>query len=155
MTQPDGRAAVVFFNDVLSTYVRIAERSKALQAEPATGGEGGGGEEQIQLVAEDPNVQISFEIPDGPPPETIELEGDLAATMDVEEVRRVLQSRWDVYQAFKPEFKKALDTKSLEQVNKVLGKMSVEEAEEVVGQLDQCGILNFSSKEIIDETGKK
>jgi cell division cycle protein 37 len=152
MTQTQGKAAVVFFNDVLSTYVRIAERSKALNTN--AGGGDGAGEEQIQLVAEDPNTVISFEVPDGPPPEKIELEGDLADTMGVEQVREILQNRWDIYQSFDDEFKQALQTKSLEEVNKVLGKMSVERAEEIVGQLDAANILNFESKEIRDETGK-
>lgn len=159
MTQTQGRAAVVFFNDVLSTYTRISDRSKALQSESKPGAEGageggGGGEEQIQLVAEDPDTIISFEVPDGPPPKEIELEGDLADSMDVEKVREILQSRWDIYQSFKPDFRKALESKSLEKVNQILGKMSVEEAEEVVGQLDAAGILNFQSREIRDETGK-
>lgn len=154
MTQTQGKAAVVFFNDVLSTYVRIAERSKALQSESNSAGGGRVGEEQIQLVAEDPNTVISFEVPDGPPPEKIELEGDLADTMDVEQVRQILQNRWDIYQSFDEEFKRALQTKSLEEVNKVLGNMSVEKAEEIVGQLDAANILNFESKEIRDETDK-
>lgn len=154
MTQTQGKAAIVFFNDVLSTYVRIAERSKALQAEGKGTSGNGGGEEQIQLVAEDPNTIISFEVPDGPPPEKIELEGDLASTMDVEQVREILQNRWDIYQSFDEDFKTALQTKSLEKVNQILGKMSVEKAEQVVGQLDAANILNFESREIRDETGK-
>jgi cell division cycle protein 37 len=151
MTTTQGRAAVVFFNDVLSTYVRIAERSKALQAEPKAQG---GGEEQIQLVAEDPDTVISFEVPEGPPPAEIELDGELAATMDVEKVREILQNRWDIYQSFDEDFRKALESKSLEKVNKILGNMSVDKAEEVVGQLDAAGILNFQSGGIRDETGK-
>ncbi|UZJ57476.1 hypothetical protein CBS101457_006796 [Exobasidium rhododendri] len=151
MTTTQGRAAVVFFNDVLSTYVRISERSVALQAEPRAEE---GGEEQIQLVAEDPDTVISFEVPEGPPPAEIELDGELATTMDVEKVREILQNRWDIYQSFSDDFKKALESKSLERVNKILGNMPVEEAEEVVGQLDAAGILNFQSGGIRDETGK-
>lgn len=151
MTQTQGQAAVVFFNDVLSTYVRIADRSEALQSESSPSK---GGQEQIQLVAEDPNTIISFEVPEGPPPKEIELEGEIANTMDVEQVRQILQNRWDIYQSFDTEFKEALSTKSLERVNEVLGKMSVEKAEEVVGQLDAANILNFESREIRDETGK-
>lgn len=151
-----GKAAVVYFNDVLSTYTRIAERCKAIQSEQgSTGGSGtGAGEEQIQLVAEDPNTVISFEVPEGPPPEKIELDAELAEKMDVEQVRAVLQQRWDMYQSFPENFRKALESKSLEEVNKVLGSMKVEEAEEIVGKLDQAGILNFSSSEVRDETGK-
>lgn len=151
-----GKAAVVYFNDVLSTYARIAERCKAIQSEQgSTDASGtGAGEEQIQLVAEDPNTIISFEVPEGPPPEKIELDAELAEKMDVEQVRAVLQQRWDMYQSFPENFRKALESKSLEQVNKILGSMKVEEAEEIVGKLDQAGILNFSSSEVRDETGK-
>lgn len=152
MTQTQGQAAVVFFNDVLSTYVRIADRSKALQSESSPSKSGG--EEQIQLVAEDSNTIISFEVPEGPPPKEIELEGEIANTMNIEQVRQILQNRWDIYQSFDLEFKQALQTKSLERVNEVLGKLSVEKAEEIVGQLDAANILNFESREIRDETGK-
>lgn len=155
MTQTQGRAAVVFFNDVLSTYTRIADRSKALQSESKASPAGAGeGEEQIQLVAEDPNTIISFEVPEGPPPKEIELEGELAKSMDVEKVREILQSRWDIYNNFDADLRAALETKSLDKVNEILGKMSVDKAEEVVGQLDAAGILNFQSREIRDETGK-
>lgn len=152
-----GKAAVVYFNDVLSTYTRIAERCQAIQSEQGKSdqeGGGGAGEEQIQLVAEDPSTIISFEVPEGPPPETIELDPELAEKMDVEQVRAVLQHRWDLYQSFPENFRIALQSKSLEEVNKILGAMKVDEAEAMVGKLDQAGILNFSSSEVRDETGK-
>lgn len=160
MTSTDGKAAVVFFNDILSTHARIMERSKVLLAEQqqqssaAGGGGGKAGEEQIQLVAEDPSTIISFEVPDGPPPEHITLEGEGVESMDVEQVRAFLQKRWDIYQSFSPDFRNALETKELERVNEVLGRMGVEEAEAVVGQLDEAGILSFSSREVRGETGK-
>ena len=74
--------------------------------------------------------------------------------MDVEQVRVFLQRRWDIYQGFSDDFRQALETKQLDRVNEVLGKMNVEEAEKVVGLLDEAGILSFSSKEVRDETGK-
>lgn len=158
MTSTDGKAAVVFFNDVLSTHARIMERSKVLLAEqsqqPSSGEGGKAGEEQIQLVAEDPSTVISFEVPDGPPPEHLTLEGEGVESMDVEQVRVFLQRRWDIYQGFSDDFRQALETKQLDRVNEVLGKMNVEEAEKVVGLLDEAGILSFSSKEVRDETGK-
>lgn len=149
MSQTNGKAAVVYFNDVLSTYTRIVERCKALQSESASGGE-----EQIQLVAEDPNTVISFEVPEGPPPEHIELDEELGQKMDAEQVRQLLQQRWDLYQELPQELRTALESKSLDEVNKVLGSMKVDEAEEAVGKLDQAGILNFSDGGIRDETGK-
>lgn len=155
MRQSGGKAAVVYFNDVLSTYNRIADRCKAIQAEQGSDGAGGAeGEEQIQLVAEDPSTVISFDVPEGPPPEQIELDDELAEKMDVEQVRGLLQHRWDIYQAFPDDLKSALQSKSLDAVNQVLGAMKVAEAEDVVAKLDQAGILNFTSSEVRDETGK-
>ncbi len=152
MSAQDGKAAVVFMNDVLTTYARIAVRCAELAKDEAAGG--GEGEEQIQLVAEDPNTVIGFEIPDGPPPAKIELEGELAAQLSPEAVREMLQRRWEIWQGFTSELREALTTKELERVNKVLGKMKVDEAEQVVGLLDEAGILSFSSREVRDETGR-
>lgn len=145
----DGRASVVYLNDVLTTYARIRDRSKALSEQQSAAGE-----EQIQLVAEDENTVIGFEIPDGPPPEVIELEGEAKETLDPEQVKQWLQKRWDIFQGFPKEFREALETKELAKVNEVLGRMKVDEAEKVVGLLDQAGILNFSSAEVRDETGR-
>ncbi|TKY88122.1 hypothetical protein EX895_002832 [Sporisorium graminicola] len=147
----DGRASVVYLNDVLATYSRIRDRSKALSEQQQSSA--GAGEEQIQLVAEDENTVIGFEIPDGPPPEVIELEGE-AEKLDPEAVKAWLQKRWDIFTAFPADFQDALKSKDLTKVNKVLGNMKVEQAEEVVGLLDQAGILNFSSSEVRDETGR-
>ncbi|CBQ69875.1 related to Hsp90 co-chaperone Cdc37 [Sporisorium reilianum SRZ2] len=147
----DGRASVVYLNDVLATYSRIRDRSKALSEQQSSAG---AGEEQIQLVAEDENTVIGFEIPDGPPPEVIELEGEAKEKLDPEAVRAWLQKRWDIFTAFPEDFQEALKSKDLTRVNKVLGNMKVDQAEEVVGLLDQAGILNFSSSEVRDETGR-
>lgn len=156
MASPDGKAAFVFFNDVLSTYVRISGRCEAIQKEQqenaASGA--GGGEEQIQLVAEDPSTVISFEVPEGPAPEKIQLEGESTESLDPERVRDYLDQRWKIFTSFEKDLQEALKTRELEKVNKVLGNMKVERAEEVVGLLDQAGILNFSSAEVRDETGK-
>lgn len=152
MASPDGKAVFVFFNDVLSTYVRIAKRCEALQSEKGASGSGAG-QEQIQLVAENPSTVISFEVPDGPAPDQIELEGEAAEQLDVERVREFLNKRWAIFSSFDVELQEALKSKSLEKVNEVLGNMDVDKAEAVVGQLDEAGILNFSSAEVRDETG--
>lgn len=156
MASPDGKAAFVFFNDVLSTYVRIAQRCQAIQKEQSntSSRDQSGGTEQIQLVAEDPSTVISFEVPEGPAPEQIQLEGEGTEGLDVEKVREFLNQRWEIFTSFEKDLQDALSTKQLEKVNKVLGDMNVERAEEVVGLLDQAGILNFSSAEVRDETGK-
>lgn len=164
MASADGKAVTVFFNDVLSTYRRIADRCETLKKEEA---EGAAGEEkeQIQLVAEDPSTVITFEVPEGPPPENIQIEipedepegeGGERPQLDVEQVRLFLQRRWDIFVSLEEEMQAALRSHELEKVNAVLGKMKVQRAEEVVGLLDQGGILNFGSggAEVRDETGK-
>ncbi|KAN0062963.1 hsp90 co-chaperone Cdc37 [Thecaphora frezii] len=152
MTSGDGRASIVYLNDVLQTYARIRDRSKALSESSA--GNAGEGEEQIQLVAEDPSTVISFEVPDGPAPEHIELEGEGTEGMDIEKVREFLNRRWKIFCGFPVEMQEALKSKELDKVNAVLGKMKCDEAEELVGLLDQAGILSFSSSEIRDATGR-
>lgn len=147
----DGRASTVYLNDVLQTYARIRDRSKALAEQQK---ESGAGEEQIQLVAEDPSTVIGFDVPDGAPPEHIELEGEAKEKLNPADVKEWLQRRWEIFQSFPQEFREALETKELSKVNEVLGRMKVEEAERVVGELDQAGILSFSSSEVRDETGR-
>lgn len=152
MTQTGGQAAVLFLNDVLSTYARIRSRSAQLAAEASAGKEEE--EEQIQLVAEDPNTKIGFSVPEGPPPEKIELEGEGFENVTPEMVREMLQKQWDIFTSFSPEFQDALKTQDLDKVNAQLGSMPLEVAEKTVEKLDESGILNFSSNEIRDETGK-
>ncbi|TDL17727.1 hypothetical protein BD410DRAFT_794026 [Rickenella mellea] len=148
MMSEDPRAEAVFLKDVEDTYAHLLARSKIAAEEAAAAGG-----EQIQLVPEHAGQQISFTIPDGPPPEHLRLEGPGTENLDVEEVRKALQMRWDVFQGFSKEFREALAAQSLEKVNKVLGAMSVEEAERTVGLLDNAGILNFAEGGIRDQTG--
>lgn len=49
---------------------------------------------------------------------------------------------------------KALQKESLDAVNKVLAKMEVEDAEEIVEKLQMSGILHFSMEGVKDVTGK-
>lgn len=137
----DGRALMVFANDVLQTYTRVASRSTDLAAakEP---------EEQIQLVTEDPNMTVSFNIPDGPPPENITLEGEGTEDLDPAMVKEWLQRSWEIYESFDPAFRAALESQSLDKVNEILGKMSIPEAEKIVVQLQESGILSFRSTKV-------
>lgn len=147
MIAGDPRATNIFEKDVSDTYNHLVERvriSKAEESETA---------EQIQLVPENPQQQITFNVPDGPPPEHIELEGEGFEDVNMEDVRKALQIRWDVFQAFSPAMQKALTSQKLDEVNKVLGVMKVVDAEEIVKLLDMAGILNFSEGGIRDETG--
>jgi cell division cycle protein 37 len=108
--------------------------------------------EQIQLVAEDPSLTISFNLPDGPPPADLRLEGPGTEEMDVEVVREFLQRKWDIFESFKPELKQALKTEKLDEVNKVLARMKVPEAEEVVEKMQEGGMLSFSEAGVRDMT---
>jgi cell division cycle protein 37 len=149
MMSGNPQAEGIFTKDVADTYRHLVERVAVSKAE-ATAAEG---KEQIQLVAEDPNTTISFIVPDGPPPEDLRLEGPGTEELDVEEVRKALQHRWDIFEQFPEDFKSALKTESLDAVNKVLGDKEVEEAENLVELLQVAGILNVASG-VRDETGK-
>ncbi|KAH9939808.1 Cdc37 N terminal kinase binding-domain-containing protein [Amylocystis lapponica] len=151
MVSADPRASAVFEKDVAETYAHLVERVRISAAEEAAAE----GAEQIQLVPENPQQTISFNVPDGPPPEHLQLEGPELQDVDVEEVRSALQMRWDVFNSFPGPMQAALKSQSLDAVNKVLGGMRVEEAEQLVGMLDAAGILSFSEGGIRDETGKE
>ncbi|TFK52604.1 hypothetical protein OE88DRAFT_1698479 [Heliocybe sulcata] len=150
MIAGDKRAETVFVKDVEDTYGHLVQRVAITKEQTASEGQ-----EQIQLVAEDPNTTISFNVPDGPPPEDLRLEGPGTEDMDVEEVRKALQMRWDVFQGFPENMQEALQKNSLDEVNKALGSMPVAEAEQIVQMLDMAGILNFAEGGIRDETGKE
>jgi len=149
MSTGDPRALMVFDKDVEDTYKLLSERAaKAAKEEEA------GGKERIQLVAEDPTQTISFNVPDGPPPAEIKIEGPGTENLDPVEVRQALQRRWEIFEGFEPNLQAALKTGNLVEVNDVLGEMEIPRAEEVVQLLDIAGILSFSQQGIVDETGK-
>jgi cell division cycle protein 37 len=117
MSTPGHQAQKVFFDDVQNTYQRMKSRTKELQKEQAE--EEGQGVEQIQLHAVEPGTAINIRIPaeDSTEPEEIKAR--------------------ELFDTFPPGLQRALQSGSLDEVNKVLGKMSVEQAEEVVGQLSE------------------
>jgi len=149
MISGDIRAVKVFQEDVEKTYAHLLNRVKINQEEASQA------REQIQLVAENPDTIISFNVPDGPPPAELVLEGPGTEGLDIEEVRKALQFRWDIFESFPSDLQEALKTNELEKVNKVLGEMEVAEAEAVVNNLDVAGILNFADNKFRDETGKQ
>lgn len=131
---PGGQKAIsIFLKDVTETYDRMAARVIAMNAETAQRklDHPDEGEEQIQLVAEG-GASISFNVPSGPPPETIQLEGEGTEGMDPVDVQKYLMRQWNIFDGFEERMKSALRKESLEEVNKVLGKMGLEEAEKVV-----------------------
>ena len=148
MMSGEPRAENVFLKDVEDTYTHIKKRVEVVKEEESANAE------QIQLVPENPNQKISFIVPDGPPPEDLRLEGPGTENLDIEQVRRALQMRWEVFESFPPDLQEALKQQSLDEVNKVLGNMRVDEAEKIVELLDNAGILNFAEGGVRDETGK-
>lgn len=142
-------ALSVFFKDVEDTYAHLKRRVEASRDEMKASER-----EQVQLVASDPSMSISFSVPDGPPPAELVLDESLK-DMDVKEVRKALQMRWDIFDGFPPKLKEALKENSLENVNKVLAKMDVAEAENVVHLLSSSGIMDVADGgEVRDMTGK-
>ncbi|KAL1971618.1 hypothetical protein VTN31DRAFT_2239 [Thermomyces dupontii] len=138
ITTKDHQAATLFRNDVNETYNKIKTRAAELaknrspENDPA-------GVEQIQLHAVDPNTKINIRIP--PKDSTVEEE---------------IEAR-KIFDSFPPDLQRALESESLDEVNKVLGKMSVPEAEDVVEKLSQGGMLSLEEG-IVDATteeGKK
>lgn len=148
MIQKNPKSLKMFADDFNRTYNHVERRSKEIAAEEEASGE----REQIQLVAEDPNMKIGFNIPDGPPPAELRIEGEGADQLDIEQVRAFLQQKWDLFESFPPAFKAALKTESLDEVNKQLGKMKVADAEDIVEKLQEGGMLSFSESGVRDMT---
>ncbi|KZV90310.1 hypothetical protein EXIGLDRAFT_649423 [Exidia glandulosa HHB12029] len=145
MMHGDPRAETVFRKDFQDTYAHVKKRAAIVKAEEDEI-RAKGGKEQIQLVPQDPTQSITFNVPDGPPPAELRLEGEGTEDLDIEEVRKVLQMRWDIFRGFPEDMQKALQSQKLERVNKVLGAMSVEDAESIVESLQLTGILSFADE---------
>ncbi|KAK3495080.1 uncharacterized protein B0T23DRAFT_428011 [Neurospora hispaniola] len=136
ITTQGHQAQEVFFKDVQDTFYKIKNRAREINLQRAKEEAEGGsqeGVEQIQLHAVEPGTVININIPpaDSEDPE-------------VQQARAIFES-------FSPEMKKALESGKLDEVNKVLGKMKVEEAEELVSKFGDAGVLSLE-EEIIDAT---
>lgn len=129
---PNHQARKLFLDDVGSTYDRIRTRTAELNRQKE---EEGGDREQIQLHAVDPNTKINIVTP----PILSE------CTNDDEKMAR------EIFDTFPPGLQRALQGGSLDRVNEVLGKMSVDEAEQVVEQLGNGGMLSLEEG-VIDAT---
>jgi cell division cycle protein 37 len=127
ITTKGHQAQKVFMDDVNETYNRIKTRTKEISAQREKEEAEGPGVEQIQLHAVDPGTTINITIP----------EKD-STDPDVKKARYIFES-------FPPGLQRALESGSLDEVNIVLGKMSVEEAEAIVGQLGEVCISRFQS----------
>uniref|UniRef100_A0A060T4U2 Hsp90 chaperone protein kinase-targeting subunit n=1 Tax=Blastobotrys adeninivorans TaxID=409370 RepID=A0A060T4U2_BLAAD len=126
VTNKDHPAHNAFLQDVEFTANHIKERCRVLAQERADEAEP---VEQIQLHSVDPNTEIVVNVPD-------ESQGEEALK---------------VFNSFSPAMKKAIESKKLDEINKVLGNMTVEDAEEAVKKLDECGALMVEEK-IYDAT---
>jgi cell division cycle protein 37 len=137
ITTKDHQANKLFTDDVQSTYLKIRTRAAEINREKE---EEGAGVEQIQLHAVDPNTTINIRVP---PPIDKTAAANPASQEDI-------ASR-EIFESFPPNMQKALELGSLDEVNRVLGKMSVDEAEEVVAKLSEGGILSVEEG-VVDAT---
>ncbi|OAA58383.1 hsp90 co-chaperone cdc37 [Niveomyces insectorum RCEF 264] len=151
------KAHELFYGDVQETYAKIRTRVqeiKAQQAATSAAGAAAGGVEQIQLHAVEPGTVINIRIPP-PVPDTAaapdggsggdtDAEANDAALAEAREARRI-------FEGFAPDMRRALESGELDKVNEVLGRMPVDEAEALVGQFGEAGILSLE-EEIIDAT---
>ncbi|KZS90413.1 Hsp90 co-chaperone CDC37 [Sistotremastrum niveocremeum HHB9708] len=129
-----------FLKDVQDTYAHVVKRVEEIKTEPTTTDK-----ETIQLVPESDAADIAWFIPEGPPPENLVLEGPGTEDLDVEEVREVLQTQWNIYQSLSTPVQEALQAHSLDQLNEAMSDMSVEEAEALVEKLQSSAMLRFSA----------
>ncbi|KAI6871433.1 hypothetical protein D0864_13904 [Hortaea werneckii] len=139
ITTQGHQARKMFLDDVNSTYDRIRTRTAELNRQKAEEPEGG--VEQIQLHAVDPNTTINIITP--PPLDKCQSDDERASR--------------SIFDTFPPGLQRALESASLDKVNEVLGKMSVDEAEQIVEQLGNGGMLSLEEG-VIDATtdeGKK
>ncbi|KAK4218100.1 Cdc37 N terminal kinase binding-domain-containing protein [Rhypophila decipiens] len=132
ITTPGHQARDVFYKDVQDTYLKIRNRTREIRAKEQQDGRDGG-VEQIQLHAVEPGTVINIKIPPKDSEDPVEKAGR------------------EIFESFEPKMQKALETGSLDEVNKVLGDMTVADAEELVGKLGEAGILSLE-EEIIDAT---
>ena len=132
ITTPNHNAQRVFLDDVNSTYARIKTRTAELAKERAANKQEQE-VEQIQLHAVEPGTEIHINVPQ---PDSID---------EIEQKARI------IFERFPPGLQRALESGSLDRVNEVLGKMSVSEAEEVVEQLGEAGMLSLEQG-VIDPT---
>jgi len=149
ITQGGHQANEMFKSDVASTYQRIRTRAKEIKKQREEEGEPEG-VETIQLHAVDPNTTINIQIPRPIPT-------DLTATSDQPPPTEEEIEARKVFESFPPGLQRALESRSLDAVNKVLAKMSVDEAEEVVEKLSNGGMLAIEEG-VVDATtdeGKK
>jgi len=135
VTTKGHQAYTVFINDVNDTYERIKTRTAELKKQEDEI-EAKGGVEQIQLHAVEPGTEIHINVPQPGSSDPVEVEA-----------RKIFES-------FPPGLQRALESGSLDRVNEVLGKMAVDEAEQIVEKLGEGGMLSLQEG-VIDATNEE
>ena len=115
MATPGHQAREGFEKDVAEKFQRIWEIARENARQTAT--EGGKPVEQIQIHSVEPGALIQIQIPQ--------------AESEDEEVRKARA----IFEGFPPEIRAALESGSLDEVNRVLRTMKVPEAENLVNLL--------------------
>ncbi|KAK5089698.1 hsp90 co-chaperone Cdc37 [Exophiala xenobiotica] len=135
VTTKGHQAHRVFVDDVNDTYARIRTRTAELKKQEQEAEEKGD-VEQIQLHAVEPGTEIHINVPQPNSSDPTEIEA-----------RKIFES-------FPPGLQRALESGSLDKVNDVLGKMAVDEAEQVVEKLGDGGMLSLQEG-VIDATNEE
>ena len=135
VTTPGHQAHKIFIDDINDTYNRIKTRTAEIKKEQQDI-DAKGGVEQIQLHAVEPGTAIHINVPQAGSDDPTEIEA-----------RKIFES-------FPPNLQKALVSGSLDKVNEVLGKMAVDEAEQVVEKLGDGGMLSLQEG-VIDATNEQ
>lgn len=125
ITTKGHQAQGVFNKDIQDTHMRIWTRAREIIAERANE-EAAGGVEQIQLHAVEPGTVININVPP-------------ANSDDPDE-----QRAREIFEGFSPDMKAALESGSLDKVNKVLGDMKVPDAEELVNLFGEVRLCHTS-----------
>ena len=135
ITTKDHRAAKLFMDDVKSTSQRIKTRTAELKHESGAAREDAEnkGIEQIQLQSVNPDSEIQIIIPS---PDSDDPNDRAART---------------IYDKFPQDFQEALQSGKLDQVNRILATMNVDEAEQVVQELGDSGMLSME-RGLVDAT---
>ncbi|KAK4146387.1 Cdc37 N terminal kinase binding-domain-containing protein [Dichotomopilus funicola] len=126
ITTPGHQAREIFEKDVAERFQKIRSMAKRDSKEK--------GVEQIQLCPAGDDSSIRIQVP---PAESGEDEKGRNARK--------------IFEQFSPEMRAALESASLDEVNKVLAEMAVPEAEKMVSLLDEAGCLSIEEG-IIDAT---
>ncbi|EAQ84122.1 hypothetical protein CHGG_10526 [Chaetomium globosum CBS 148.51] len=140
MATPGHQAHEAFEKDLAQTFQRIVDMAKRDAKKRRDGAETERMVERVQLCSlVDGEASARIVIP--------------PAESDDEEVRKARA----IFESFAPEMRAALETGSLDEVNKVLGEMETSEAEELASLLAESGCMSIEG-EVIDATtedGKK